>query len=107
MPETTPIPTETSETAGALQAAALGAEQWFGEPFLHPGEDADVALAPGTARRVALDDAVAEMDAGRRTPSSGWRVRYGLMLGLERVLAVPTPATAAGTALRRHQIDAL
>ena len=29
------------------------------------------------------------------------------MLGLERVLAAETPATAAGTALRRHQIDAL
>ena len=27
---------------------------------------------------------------------SRWRVRYGLMLGLERVLASPTPATAAG-----------
>ena len=29
------------------------------------------------------------------------------MLGLERVLAEPEPRTAAGTALRRHQIDAL
>ena len=29
------------------------------------------------------------------------------MLGLERVLAAETPATASGTALRRHQIDAL
>jgi superfamily II DNA or RNA helicase len=29
------------------------------------------------------------------------------MLGLERVLASPTPATAAGTELRRHQVDAL
>ena len=47
------------------------------------------------------------MDAGRRTPSTRWRVRYGLMLGLERVLASPTPATAAGTELRRHQVDAL
>ena len=41
------------------------------------------------------------------TPSSGWRVRYGLMLGLERVLAAPKPQTAAGTDLRRHQVDAL
>src|SRR5512132_173418 len=90
-----------------LESAAHRAERWFGEPFLHPGEDADVALAPGTARRRALDDAIEEIDAGDRTPSPGWKVRYGLMLGLERVLAAETPATAAGTSLRRHQIDAL
>ena len=29
------------------------------------------------------------------------------MLGLERVLATPSPTTASGTSLRRHQIDAL
>ena len=46
------------------------------------------------------------MRAGK-TPSNRWRVRYGLMLGLERVLASPNPATASGTDLRRHQIDAL
>src|SRR5512132_3622679 len=90
-----------------LESAAHRAERWFGEPFLHPGEDADVALAPGTARRRALDDAIEEIDAGRSEPSPGWKVRYGLMLGLERVLAAETPTTAAGTALRRHQIDAL
>ena len=61
----------------------------------------------GTARRRALDDALAEMDAGLKAPSSKWKVRYGLMLGLERVLAEPEPRTAAGTALRRHQVDAL
>ena len=51
---------------------------------------------PGTARRAALDDALAEIDAGRAAPSSRWKVRYGLMLGLERVLAAESPATAAG-----------
>ncbi|MFN8223034.1 MAG: helicase-related protein [Gaiellales bacterium] len=96
-----------SETAAALEAAALRAGQWFGEPFLHPGEDAAVALAPGTARRLALDDALTELDAGRKVPSSKWKVRYGLMLGLERVLAAESPATLSGTSLRRHQIDAL
>ncbi|WP_181813268.1 DEAD/DEAH box helicase [Gaiella occulta] len=90
-----------------MQAAALRAQAWYGEPFLHAGENPAVALAPGTARRGALDSALAEIEAGRRTPSSRWRVRYGLMLGLERVLASPTPATAAGTELRRHQVDAL
>jgi superfamily II DNA or RNA helicase len=54
-----------------------------------------------------LDDALAEMDAGRREPSSGWKVRYGLMLGLERVLTQDPARTAAGTELRRHQVDAL
>ena len=102
--------TTQNTTAGALpdlERAAHGAERWFGEPFLHPGEDAEVALGPGTARRRALDDAIDEIEAGDRTPSPGWKVRYGLMLGLERVLAAETPSTAAGTALRRHQIDAL
>lgn len=107
MQESTITPTETSEPAEGLAATALRAERWFGEPFLHPGEDAAVALAPGTARRAALDDATAELEAGRDAPSAGWRVRYGLMLGLERVLAAETPQTAGGTALRRHQIDAL
>jgi hypothetical protein len=46
------------------------------------------------------------MDAGQ-APSPQWKVRYGLLLGLERVLAEPEPTTAAGTALRRHQVDAL
>jgi superfamily II DNA or RNA helicase len=34
-------------------------------------------------------------------------VRFGLLLGLERVLSSKPPATAAGTELRKHQIDAL
>jgi superfamily II DNA or RNA helicase len=103
--------TITSHTSAGplpdLESAAHRAEQWFGEPFLHPGEDAEVALAPGTARRLALGDAIEEIAAGNSAPSPGWKVRYGLMLGLERVLAAETPTTAAGTALRRHQIDAL
>jgi len=47
------------------------------------------------------------MDGGAKVPSSKWKVRYGLMLGLERILAAPEPRTASGTALRKHQIDAL
>ena len=107
MQESTIISHPPSEAALALESSARRAERWFGEPFLHPGEDAEVALAPGTARRRALDDATLEIEAGLKTPSSGWKVRYGLMLGLERVLAAENPTTAAGTALRRHQIDAL
>jgi superfamily II DNA or RNA helicase len=93
--------------ADPLTAAALHAETWAGEAFLRDGEDPTVVLAPGTARRRALDDATAEIEAGRSTPSPQWKVRYGLMLGLERVLIDPEPHTAAGTPLRRHQIDAL
>jgi ribonuclease E len=93
--------------ADPLTAAALHAEAWAGEPFLREGEEPAVVLAPGTARRRALDDATTEIEAGRSTPSPQWKVRYGLMLGLERVLVDPEPHTAAGTPLRRHQIDAL
>ena len=107
MHEATTIPTLTSDTSESLTAAAQRAESWFGEPFLQPDEDALEALAPGTARRAALDDALAEMDAGLEAPSARWKVRYGLMLGLERVLTEDPPRTATGTELRRHQVDAL
>ncbi|HUG65855.1 MAG TPA: DEAD/DEAH box helicase family protein, partial [Gaiellaceae bacterium] len=107
MHEATTIPTLTSDTSENLAAAARRAESWFGEPFLQPDEDALQALAPDTARRVALDDALGEMDAGVAKPSSRWKVRYGLMLGLERVLTEDPVRTAAGTELRRHQVDAL
>ncbi len=95
------------EAADPVVAAAIRAEAWAGESFLRDGEDPAEALGEGTARRRALDEAVAEMDAGRKTPSQQWKARYGLLLGLERVLAEPEPRTAAGTALRRHQVDAL
>jgi superfamily II DNA or RNA helicase len=90
-----------------LQAEALRAEQWAGEPFLHSDEDPAEVLAPGTARRAALDEALTELEAGRRAPSPLWKVRFGFLLGLERVLSSKPPATAAGTELRKHQIDAL
>src|SRR6186997_321850 len=107
MHEATTIPALTSDTAENLTAAAHKAESWFGEPFLQQDEDPLQALAPGTARRAALDDALAEMDAGLTSPSARWKVRYGLMLGLERVLTEDPAHTAAGTELRRHQVDAL
>jgi superfamily II DNA or RNA helicase len=107
MHEATTIPTLTSDTSENLTAAATRAESWFGEPFLAPDEDPLQALAPGTARRAALDDALAEIDAGLGEPSPRWKVRYGLMLGLERVLTEDPARTAAGTELRRHQVDAL
>jgi hypothetical protein len=96
-----------TEAADPLAADACRAEAWAGEPFLHDGENVESVLAAGTARRRALDDALAEIEAGRTQPSAHWKVRYALMLGLERVLAEPEPHTATGTPLRRHQIDAL
>src|SRR5213595_4291191 len=107
MQEAIKQPTIFSEAVDPLAALATRAEAWAGEPFLRDGEDAAEVLAAGTARRRALDDALAEIEAGRRAPSPQWRVRYGLMLGLERVLAEPEPKTATGTPLRRHQVDAL
>jgi superfamily II DNA or RNA helicase len=101
-----PIHSESAADPVVIAAAAR-AESWAGEPFLREGEDPVRVLAEGTARRRALDDAIQEMDAGAKAPSSKWEVRYGLMLGLERILAEPEPKTAAGTALRKHQIDAL
>src|SRR5262245_56139826 len=93
--------------ADGLAAAARRAEAWAGEPFLRPDENPAEALAEGRARRRALDDALEEMEAGRRTPSAAWKIRYALMLGLERELTDHPPRLASGTELRRHQIDAL
>ena len=100
-------PTIPSEGTDSLEAAALRAEAWAGEPFLRPDEDAAEALAPDRARRQALDDAIAELEAGRREPSPEWKVRYALVLGLERAITDHPPRLKSGTELRRHQIDAL
>src|SRR4051794_41062790 len=107
MHEATEDLTFPSPVAAELAAFAGRAQPWAGEPFLHPGEDVERVLAPGTARRSALDDALGEMESGRKSPSARWKVRYGLMLGLERVLSDKPPRLASGTELRRHQIDAL
>src|SRR5207244_12017818 len=104
MQKATEQPTTTPEATDGLVAAALRAEAWAGEAFLHPDEDPTEALAAGTARRRALDDALAELEAGRRAPSSTWKVRYGLLLGLQRVLSEHPPSLAAASDLRRHHI---
>jgi superfamily II DNA or RNA helicase len=97
----------TSEAPDGIEAAALEAAAWAGEPFLQPDDDPSIVLAPGSAFRRALDAALAEMEAGLNAPSSEWRVHYALMLGLERVLSEKPPRLASGTELRRHQVDAL
>jgi len=102
--EPTPVPTQATHT---LVEETKRASAWAGEPFLHPDEEPDIVLAPGTARRRALDDALAEIEQDLKEPSSHWKIRYALMLGLERVLSDRPPKLKSGTELRRHQVDAL
>ena len=107
MQQTTEQPTIAPEAVNGLTAAASRAEAWAGEPFLHPDEEPAQVLAPGTSRRIALDAALAELEAGHDKPSYDWKVRFALMLGLERVLSERPPVLRSGTELRRHQVDAL
>jgi ribonuclease E len=76
------------------------------EPFLLEGEGPE-ALAPGTARRRALDAALAELEKGAETPSIQWRQDFSLLLGLERLLAEQPPKLRDGAELNPHQVDAL
>src|ERR1700761_566174 len=76
------------------------------EPFLQSGEGPE-ALASGTARRQALDAALAEIEGGAETPSVEWRRNYSLLLGLERFLADEPPTLRDGAELSPHQVDAL
>jgi ribonuclease E len=87
--------------------AIARAEGFTRERFVHAGEDPADALVPGTGRRLALDAALAEIDAGATVPSTHWRRRYSLLLGLERVLSEDEPRLADGTTLNPHQVDAL
>jgi superfamily II DNA or RNA helicase len=97
----------TTPAIDDLVVSAKTAGDWAGEPLLHSDEDPAQVLAPGTARRNALDEALTEIAAGNETPSSQWKVQFSLMLGLERVLSEKPPHLASGTELRRHQVDAL
>src|SRR5918999_956486 len=83
------------------------AERFAQEPFVLEGEDPGSALAEGTARRAAVDDALAEIADGRSEPSVEWRRKYSLILGLERLLSEEEPHLADGTVLSAHQVDAL
>ncbi len=76
------------------------------EPLLLDGEGPE-ALAPGTARRRALDAALKELDEGREEPSIQWRRDFSLLLGLERLLADEPPKLRDGAELNPHQVDAL
>jgi superfamily II DNA or RNA helicase len=76
------------------------------EAILLEGETVE-DVAPGTARRRAVDAALAEIEAGRETPSPEWRRRYSLLLGLERLLSSEPVRLADGAELTEHQVDVL
>ncbi|HET9721166.1 MAG TPA: DEAD/DEAH box helicase family protein [Solirubrobacteraceae bacterium] len=88
-------------------AAIARAELFTRERFVYEGETLEDALAPGSARRRALDAALSEIEAGTRYPSLEWRREYSLLLGLERLLSEEEPHLADGTVLSAHQVDAL
>ncbi len=90
-------------------AAIARAEKLVRERFLQEGEDPAVALAPGSPRRRALDQALAELEADPKIthPSTAWRREFSLLLGLERLLSEDEPKLADGTVLSAHQVDAL
>jgi hypothetical protein len=87
--------------------AIARAELLTRERFVYDGETLEDALAPGSARRRALDAAVVEVDAGHKTPSIEWRREFSLLLGLERLLSEEEPRLVDGTVLSAHQVDAL
>jgi ribonuclease E len=104
-------PTSVALAAAPIPSTAdiSRAEKLVRERFLHEGEDATVALAPGTPRRRALDLALAELaaDPKAKHPSTAWRREFSLLLGLERLLSVEEPTLVDGTVLSAHQVDAL
>jgi ribonuclease E len=103
MAKTSDVAARAAVPSGAdIERAAAFAR----EPFLLDGEGPE-ALAPGTARRRALDAALSELDAGAEYPSIQWRRDFSLLLGLERFLADEPPKLLDGAELNPHQVDAL
>jgi len=82
------------------------AEAFSREPFLL-GDEKPASLLAGTARRRALDAALAEIDAGLEEPSLEWRRNFSLLLGLERLISDEPPKLRDGAELNPHQVDAL
>ncbi len=104
-------PTSVALAAATIPSSAdiSRAEKFVRERFLHEGEDPSVALALGTPRRRALDQALAELEADPKTKNSStaWRREFSLLLGLERLLSDDEPKLEDGTVLSAHQVDAL
>jgi len=88
-------------------AAIARAEVFTRERFVYDGESLEDALASGSARRVALDAALGEIEEESKQPSIEWRRQFSLLLGLERLLSEDEPHLIDGTVLSAHQVDAL
>ncbi len=102
---------KTTDVAAAAarnpsQADLERVEAFTREPVLLEGESID-ALNPGSARRLAFDAALKEIEEGREYPSTEWRRNFSLVLGLERLLSEEPPTLRDGTTLNDHQVDAL
>ncbi len=103
MAKTSDVAAQAAVPSGAdIERAAA----FVREPLLLDGEGPE-ALAPGTARRRALDAALKELDEGAEYPSIQWRRDFSLLLGLERFLADEPPKLLDGAELNPHQVDAL
>ena len=73
-----------ADAASELTEADLDRVREFSrESILLEGEQLE-DLAPGTARRRAVDAALHELEEGAEHPSFEWRRDYSLLLGLER-----------------------
>ncbi|HEY8465269.1 MAG TPA: DEAD/DEAH box helicase family protein [Solirubrobacterales bacterium] len=102
---------KTTDVAAAAarkpsQADLERVEAFTREPVLLEGETFD-DLHPGSARRLAFEAALAEIEEGREYPSTEWRRNFSLVLGLERLLSEEPPTLRDGTTLNDHQVDAL
>ena len=71
-----------NSTSAVVPAASLPdpaeierAVEFTREPFVYEGEEAAEALEPGSARRRALDAALAELAEGAREPVGGLAAR--------------------------------
>src|SRR4051812_16394156 len=102
-----PLPVATQVTPLPSPDDIARAERFTLERFVHEGESAEDALAAGSARRRALDAALAELAQGDDHPSTEWRRSFSLLLGLARVLSHEEPRLVDGTLLSPHQVDAL
>ncbi|HSJ18747.1 MAG TPA: DEAD/DEAH box helicase family protein [Solirubrobacterales bacterium] len=106
---------DSSQAAGAARRRSSATvatadlervQEFTREPILLEGEKL-VDLVPGSARRLALDAALDEIEAGREDPSIEWRQDFSLLLGLERLLSEDEPQLADEARLSAHQVDAL
>jgi hypothetical protein len=82
-------------------------EEFIREPLVLNGDDPKVALAPGTLRRRAFDEALALLEDGAEEVSRDWARKFSLVLGLEREISDPEPKLVDGTTLNAHQVDVL